>query len=140
MSSTRFERPFDLPAVEPARRAAGEVALVLLGAAVLAAAVVPDPLRIGLALWLLACLGVAVPGAREAPLGACWRPGVGWGLPGDDGPEPAEVMPATRVFRRRVVLCLRGAGGRRVRLVLRRGSLPAATHRRLRVLLRFGRG
>lgn len=114
--------------------------LVLLGAAVLAAAVIPDPLRVGLALWVLACLGAAFLGAREAPLGACWRPRLGWGLPGEDGPEPAVVMPATRVFRGRVVLYLRGAGGRQARLVLRRGSLPAATHRRLRVLLRFGRG
>jgi hypothetical protein len=142
MSSTPFERPFVLPAVDPWRRLRTGAAVVGAGLVLIALASIGDAVRTALMIWAAVCLLLML---RELRLDrraglACWRPGYGWGITHRGETEPAAVDPATRVLPTRVVLFLRAASGGVRRFDLARRDMNPAAHRRLRVLLRLGRG
>lgn len=139
MSSAPFERPFVLPAADPGGRILAGAATVGAG---LALASLGDTARTALLIWAAVCLLIMLRERRlERRAGrACWRPGYGWGIARGGEIEPAAVDPATRVYPARVVLALRAASGGLRRYDLAPGDMSPAAHRRLRVLLRLGRG
>lgn len=142
MSSTPFERPFVLPAADPGRRLVPAGVILAVGLALVSLASLPDGVRRGLLLWAVLCLlgmFLELRRGRDRPI-ARWRPASGWWIEGPGGIEPAAVHPATRVFGHRIVLYLRPASGGTRRYDLSSRQLSPAALRRLRVLLRLGRG
>jgi hypothetical protein len=142
MSSAPFERPFVLPAVDPGGRIRAGAATVGAGLALTSPASLGGTARTALLIWAAVCLLIML---REWRLDlragrACWRPGYGWGIARGGEIEPAAVDRATRVYPTRVVLALRAASGGVRRYDLARDDMSPAAHRRLRVLLRLGRG
>lgn len=140
MWSRRFETPL---ALRPPER----MVLLALGliawmpaAVVLVAASVPAWASVCAAGWLAASIAVELRRWSGQPVRALWRPRTGWSLEWPGGVwRPARLTSSCRVFPGWMALSWSVEGGSRARLLLFRRGNDAASHRRLRVLLRNGR-
>jgi hypothetical protein len=140
MSSTPFERPFVLPPADPRPDARSGTAALAVAVGLGLAAGLAAAIAVGV-LLAVGAVGARLWSHREpATRFARWRPGIGWGLEEDGRWIPARVASGTRVYRRRVVLCLCAAEGPDHRQVLGPGSLGPTELRRLRVRLRLDHG
>ena len=141
MWSRRFETPLALrPPEWPVLLALGLIAWTP-AAIVLATASVPAWASLAGAGWLAAAIAVELRRWSGQPVRALWRPRKGWSLEWPGGVRRAARLQAgCRVFPGWMALSWRVEGGRRARLILFRRGNDAASYRRLRVLLRNGRG
>jgi hypothetical protein len=141
MWSRRFERGIVLKA--PDRRLSNRLetlSFVLAGALIVFGAIDPWA-RAFMASWLFVG-AVALRRQRRQEAGtAIWRPGRGWHLdmPGTAA-TPARLHRSTRVLPLIVALNWVLPDGRRACLLAFRWQVRRETFRRLRVLLRYGRG
>lgn len=140
MSSTRFERPFVLDLGQ--RRFGYAVALLwMVGLVHAICASVPLALKLALLTWSGVWLITrAARRRRGAPLAARWHPRTGWHLRlPRAGWRQAVLQRAHPISTELQLLCWKDADGRRWARLIGPDSAAQAIHRRLRVLLRFGR-
>lgn len=140
-----YERPIVIEE-EATRHSLIPIVALTAGLTFVLAAPIEATVRIALLLWGGVAVAAELPMARRRkaarePTRAIWRPTTGWLLEaGDKKPAPGILCPGTRVFPWLIVLRwrIRGQGYRTC--LVRPDTLGVDAHRRLRVILRLGRG
>lgn len=141
MWSRRFEQGLVLTAPDRRSLDVVEWLVATIAVAMTVLSAVDHRIRILMAGWLFAGAMVHRRERKRWPDRAVWRPGRGWTLelPGRQA-SPAKLSQATRILPLFVALSWTLKDGRRSRLLVFRWQIPPTTFRRLRVLLRYGRG
>lgn len=141
MWSRRFERGIVLKAPDRRLPNCVETLFFVLAVAMIAFGSIDAWARVFMASWLiLAAVALRRQRSRQAEA-AVWRPGRGWHLDLPGGAmTPARLRSSTRVLPLFAALDWVMPDGRRAHLIAFRWQLRRDTFRRLRVLLRYGRG
>lgn len=141
MWSRRFEQGLVLTAPDRRSFDALEWLVAIAGLVMTVFAAVDHRVRILMAGWLVFGAAVQRRARKQRPSRAVWRPGRGWTLELPGRPAvTGRLRRSTRILPLYVALSWTLPDGRCSRLLVFRWQMPAVTFRRLRVLLRYGRG
>lgn len=140
MWSRRFEQALILRPPEGRLLLTVALAVWLAGAVLLAVAPIPLWLSTLAGVWLLGAMAADMRSWSRQPSAAIWRPGRGWVMEWPDGRRhPGRLMGSSRILPGVMALSWAVPAVGRVRLLVpARAADPTA--RRLRVLMRYGRG
>jgi len=140
MWSRRFETPLVLHPPDRSVLAAIALAAWVPATVLVATAPIPMPAALVLGMWLLVSVGREIRTWSRQPARAIWRPRTGWSLEWPDGSrQPARLSHCSRIYPGWLALDWTVMPSRRIRWLLLPTRGRAATLRRLRVLLRYGR-